>query len=317
MAVAVKQFVVTAEDGGERLDRLVARAAGLSRREARTLIATGQVFVNRRPVRILTRPIKAGTHIDVGTAPPSPSAPPNPPMEGVTSSETQRHAPLEILYIDRWMVVINKPPRLLSEHDRFGSPSVESELPKVLARRGEHTRLWLVHRLDAGTSGVLVLARTPGAAASLNETFREAHGQKTYLALVQGELAKAHAVDAPVGRAERTRHQVRRDGKPAQTQVTPLAASNGATLVQCLPRTGRTHQIRVHMEHLGHPLLGDRLYGGPGYTGGTRPTSIGRAMLHAHKLQVPHPKDGRAMGFEAPPPEDFAGLAKSLGLAVF
>jgi 23S rRNA pseudouridine1911/1915/1917 synthase len=319
------QFVVTQEQSGERLDRLVARHAGLSRREARTLIATGQVMVNRRPMRILTRPIKSGATIAVEAAqvsatrateqhtraPTGPQARPSTPIE---RAPAQQHAPLDIIYLDRWVVVVNKPPKLLSEHDRFGSPSVESELPKVLERRGEHTRLWLVHRLDAGTSGVLILARTPGAAAALNATFHDKTAQKTYLALCKGELRASHNVDAPVGRAQRTRHCVRADGKPAQTLVTPVAHGRGVTLVECLPRTGLTHQIRVHMAHLCYPLMGDRLYGGPGYTVGEAPMPIGRAMLHAQRLVLPHPKENRALDLVAPPPDDFVGLAKSLGL---
>jgi 23S rRNA pseudouridine1911/1915/1917 synthase len=314
MSQSQSQFVVPSDQAGEKLDRLVARAAGVSRRVARTWIATGRVQVNRRVVRILTKPVAAGATIVV--TPEAPAEPVRPSHRSVVTAPAGEHAPVRILYLDRWMVAVAKPPRLLSEHDRFGSPSLESEVPKLLAARGEHTRLWLVHRLDAGTSGVMVMARTPGSAAALGDAFREGTVQKTYLALCTGVLGEAVDVDAPIGKAERTRHQVRRDGKPAQTRFVPVAGAARASLVEASPRTGRTHQIRVHLAHLGHPILGDRLYGGPGYTEAAPPESIPRPMLHARRLELPHPKEPRRVVFEVAVPEDFAAVGAAFGIPV-
>ncbi len=299
-------FVVQTQEDGGRLDQLVAKHCSVSRRIARTLIATGCVHVNKRVVRILTRPVRVGAQVHV--AQPEVEAP-NPVPRAL-----EGRPDVEILYIDRWLVVVNKPARLLSEADRFGSPSLESVVPGMLRARGERSDVWLVHRLDAGTSGVLVMARSVQAARLVGESFREAVVRKRYLALCQGVLSKAQVVDAPLARQRGTKHGVDAAGKPARTAVEPLVPGPHATLVLARPTTGRTHQIRVHMMHLGHPLLGDRLYGGPGFTSGQPPQAIGRAMLHAQRLVLPHPKKGETLVFEAPPPDDFLDTARAFGI---
>lgn len=296
-------FTVTAEQGGGRLDQLVAQQLGASRRIARLWISQSLVEVNRRIVRILTRPIAAGAQIVVRAAAP---AAPEPARSG--------RPDVRILHLDRWVVVVAKPAGLLSETDRYGSPSLQSVVPQLLLARGEHDRLWLVHRLDAGTSGVLIMARTPGAAASLGESFKTHAAQKTYLALCQGCLPEPCEVNLPIARAQGTRHMVSPGGKPALTLLRPLRGARSACLVEARPRTGRTHQIRVHLSHLGYPILGDRLYGGPGYTDESPPAAIGRPMLHALRLVVPHPSDGAPLTVEATPPGDFATLAARFGI---
>ncbi len=284
-----------------KLDKLVQAVAGVSRRVARTLIATGQVRVDGRAIRIVSRELKAGAALEIDL--------------GQAASHEPAPSEIGVLYADRYMIVVDKPAQLLSEHDRFGSPSLESRVPALLRERGERDeRVWLVHRLDAGTSGVIVLARTPMAVAALNDAFRESRVEKRYLALVKGRLDESRVVDAPIGKAERTKHRVDAGGKPAQTHVEPLASVADATLVLATPRTGRTHQIRVHLAHLGHPLFGDRLYGGPVYTSETPPEVIVRPMLHALSLTVPHPKTGERRTFTTPPPADFRALAARFGL---
>ena len=299
-------FVIQTQEDGGRLDQLVARHCNVSRRIARTLIATGCVHVNKRVVRILTRPMRAGAQVHV--AQPEAHAP------GPETRASEKRPEVKILYLDRWLVVVNKPARLLSEADRFGSPSLESVVPGMLRALGERSDVWLVHRLDAGTSGVLVMARSAQAARLVGDSFREAVVRKRYLALCQGVLDKAQVVDAPLARQRGTKHGVDAAGKAARTAVEPLAQGKQATLVLARPTTGRTHQIRVHMMHLGHPLLGDRLYGGPGFTSGQLPMAIGRAMLHAQRLVLPHPKKGETLVFEAPPPYDFLDTAKAFGI---
>jgi RluA family pseudouridine synthase len=203
---------------------------------------------------------------------------------------------------------------LLSELDRFGAPAVESVLARQLGSAERPAKLWLVHRLDAGTSGVLLLARTALAARQLGAAFRDGAVHKTYLALVSGRLRRNVEVDAPIARAQGTRHMVSEKGKAARTAFVPLAHGGGATLVGCTPSTGRTHQIRVHLAHLGHPILGDRLYGGQGYFGETPPEPIARPMLHAYRLQVSHPRTAAALVIEAKAPADFERLGRLLGL---
>ncbi|MEK7704678.1 MAG: RNA pseudouridine synthase, partial [Myxococcota bacterium] len=137
--------------------------------------------------------------------------------------------------------------------------------------------------------------------------------EKTYVALAQGRLRRKETIDGPIARARGTRHEVSSEGKPALTEVWPLAHGSGTTLVACRPHSGRTHQIRVHLAHLGHPILGDRLYGGPGYTGDSPATPIARPMLHALRLRVAHPRSGTALTIECAPPVDFETLGRALG----
>ncbi len=295
---------------GIRLDRFVALCSQVSRRQARLWIAGGQVLVGRRCARILTRPLRAGARVQV--LPAASAAAPAAPLSPAAGA-----APMpRILHLDRHVVAIDKPAGLLSESSRHGSPSVETLLPQLLAQRGEATRLWLVHRLDAATSGVLVLARTPRAAAQLSQAFRTGDVHKQYLALCQGNLAAGQRIDAPLGRLAGTRQGVRTDGKAALTTVAVVAQGEQASLLRLRPHTGRTHQLRVHLQHIGHPLLGDALYGGRRYVApqGARPAqSIPRCMLHARRLRLPHPHLATPLCVESAPPADFAAVARAVG----
>jgi 23S rRNA pseudouridine1911/1915/1917 synthase len=170
----------------------------------------------------------------------------------------------------------------------------------------------LVHRLDRETSGVTVFARTRDAAAALAEAFRTGTPEKTYLALC------ARAPSPPEGRVELSlgkdpaRAGLRRvdpAGEPAATRYRTLRESPGGALVEARPETGRTHQIRVHLAALGAPLLGDARYGGPRRVG---EVAVPRVMLHAARLELPHPATGARMVFEAAPPEDFRAAEAAL-----
>jgi len=337
------------EQEGMRLDRVVAQLCSISRRVARTYITAGRVRLNGKPTKILTLPLRVGAIVQVLA--PGPETPtvtggmrvrrgssngparsagyarrvePARRTEPAGRVESARHADrptkaapadaLRVVFCDRYLIVIDKPAGLLSEHDRFGSPSLESIVPALLRGRGERDRVWLAHRLDAGTSGVIAMARTPMAAAALGEAFRAGTVRKTYLALCSGRVTEVGVIDAPIARAQGTRHAVHPSGKPARTAVTILAQSSAATLVGAEPKTGRTHQIRVHLQHLGHPLFGDGLYGGPTYTTGPLPEPIGRPMLHAAVLRLAHPKTHAPLVLIARPPPDFVVLATRLGL---
>jgi RluA family pseudouridine synthase len=316
------QFFVSSDQDGLRLDRLLTQHAAVSRRQARLWIATGRVRVNGKTRRILTRPVSAGARLDVlddavNDGSPAPAA----ACDGPQSGHRAPHAAIEILHLDRSLVVVNKPSGLLSEHDRFGSPSLETLLPRQLQAQGEAGRLWLVHRLDAGTSGVMVLARTAQAAAALSASFRQAQAKKTYWALCQGSVMPgSRSVDAPVGRLLGTRHGVCAQGRPAQTQISCLSQGSGAAWVQAKPKTGRTHQIRVHMQHLGHPLLGDALYGGPRFAPPLQDAAlplkvaISRCMLHAAVLRLPHPKTSATVQWRAAVPADFLAAAHAFAV---
>jgi len=301
----ITRWVVATEQAGTRLDKFVAERGAVSRRIARTWIGAGRIHVKGRVLRVLTRPLRAGTVVEfIGQEPETGAA-------SVREDRSDRAPDNLILYRDRDIVVVNKPGNLLSETDRFGGPSLETVVPRVLEAAGERSRLWLVHRLDAVTSGVLVMARTSSAARELNAVFREARATKTYLALVAGYLRKGRDIDAPIARVKGTRHGVVSGGKPSHTHVAPLVGSREATLVRATPTTGRTHQIRVHLASLELPLIGDQLYGGPRYRGEGPKVPIGRAMLHARRLKLPHPRTGEMMTFEAPIPPDFEEVARA------
>jgi len=171
----------------------------------------------------------------------------------------------------------------------------------------------LVHRLDRETSGVTVLARTAAAARRLAEDFREGRPAKTYLALCARAPAPPEGrIDAPLGKDPRHpgRRAVRPDGEPAATRYRTLAVGpGGVALVEARPETGRTHQIRVHLAHLGAPILGDARHGGPRMIG---EVAIPRVMLHALRLEVDHPATGTRLVLEAPVPEDLAALRAAL-----
>lgn len=308
-----------------RLDQLVAQTAKVSRRVARIWISTKRVFIGGKTVRILTKPVKLGALVEVVFD--------NSQADKLVSSAMVKKQSLPqeqknnhvlrqqaaVLYIDRYLIVFDKPAGLLTEHDRFGSPSLETLAPLVLADAGEQgrrTKIWLVHRLDAGTSGVVIVARTSLAASRLNEAFRSGEISKTYLALCQGTFTDKQMADYPIARAARTRHTVSINGKPARTELCGMASNSEASLVQASPLTGRTHQIRVHLSHLGHPLLGDSLYGGPMYTEGSEPIAIARPMLHAERIEFNHPITRVKMMINAPIPDDFKQLSKYLKLTL-
>ncbi len=292
---------VSEQQHGEHLDRFIAHHTGLSRRLARLLIAQGLVSINGKTVKILTKPLKKNDVLAWSTQ--------DLPQEHTTVQKTH----VEVLFHDRYCLVVNKPSGLLSEHDRFGSPCIETWAQKWLQSKGEKPEVWLVHRLDAVTSGVLVLARTPMAVKNLSASFREGTVHKEYWAVCKGILNKPLHVQAPVGRVRGTQHGVVEGGKPAETFFEPLSHGAEVSLVVARPKTGRTHQIRVHLAHVQHPIVGDTLYAGPRYITHTPPVPVPRTMLHARSLRIQHPKTGEWHVFKASLPSDFLSVAQHAG----
>ncbi len=301
-----RKLEVPAEEDGARLDRLVAVLAGVSRKEARQMIGSGRVWIKNRQAKILSKRFKAGTILEFRDGGESISA------KAPSTNQSKRE--LDVIYLDHEMIVVNKPSGLLTEHDRFGSPSLESVVPAWLDAQGHNNKIWLVHRLDAVTSGVVVLARSQRAVKRLNAVFRERQAEKTYLALVAQDFSEPVRVDAPLGRLKGTRHGVKPDGKPAQTDFKPIVTRADGALVMALPLTGRTHQIRVHLAHLDRSIVGDRLYGGSMYLGDSGEIVVPRTMLHAYRLTVPHPRGGALTTFEAPVPPDMVTLMQQMNL---
>ncbi|MFH1811547.1 MAG: RluA family pseudouridine synthase [Pseudomonadota bacterium] len=281
------RFTVEPGETELRLDQLLAaRNPDLSRRKARVLIDIGGVFVDKQRVKVASRTLRAGQHVEavLGQA-----------LERATKKvgqearrDDEKNLPrYHVVFADRDIVVVDKPAGLLT------APTPESDrnnLAVLLARRYHVERVHVVHRLDLMTSGLLVFARTARANRVLGERFRVHDLTREYLAVLHGRLAKETVtVDAPVG------------GKSARTHFTiETRLGDRATVVRARLETGRTHQIRLHVRTLGLHVLGDPQYGRR-----TRQDPP-RMALHATRLGFPHPRSDEPMQFESPWPEDLA-----------
>ncbi len=310
-----REFQVGAEEAGERLDRyLVARLPELSRARIQELIAEGRVRAAGEVPKRAHR-VAQGETIAVELVP-------RPPLEAAPEN-----LPLEILYEDGDLLVVNKPAGMVV-HPAAGAR--RGTLVNALVARfgklsglGGPLRPGIVHRLDKGTSGVLLVARSDPAHAALARQFRERRVEKTYLALVHGEMkADAGRITLPVARDLRRRTRMtarRREGRAAETAWRLLARLDGFSLLEVGLRTGRTHQVRVHLAAVGHPVVGDPAYGAPREprAGGRRLPALARPFLHAARIRFAHPRTGDPVEARAPLPQDLrqflAGLAQALG----
>jgi 23S rRNA pseudouridine1911/1915/1917 synthase len=236
------------------------------------------------------------------------------------------HDGLPVLFEDQFLLAVDKPaPLLCHPTDKIQNNTVTA----ILKRQFPGLRPRLAHRLDRETSGVLLLAKDPGTARRLAAHFIARLVKKEYLALAAGEVPwRRKTVDAPLGK-EGLEIKVRQAvgaGAEALTEFERLASGGGLSLIRARPRTGRLHQIRVHLAHLGHPVLGDKLYTGKGelYMKAVRKTldeadlarlGAPRQMLHAHRLRLPHPATGRELCVAAPLPGDFSRRLQEAGIA--
>ncbi len=280
------------EAGAGRLDAVVAERLGVPRAEAQRAIAAGGVRVDGTP-RPKSFRLRGGERVEVDLAPARIV-----PAEG---------PPVEIRYRDQHLLVVCKPPGLPThptESRRTGT--LVNRLLGMgvpLSTGSDALRPGIVHRLDAGTSGLLVVACDDKTHAALSAMFRRHEADRRYLALVRGSvLDQRFVVEAPLGRrGARIRVQAI-GGRDAATEFTVRERLAGSTLLEAAPRTGRTHQIRVHLAALGHPVLGDRRYGG----GGDDATRLGlvRPFLHAWRLAFDHPITGERVELEDPLPAD-------------
>jgi len=295
------RLVVLPQQSMLRLDQFLAEATPLSRRRARTAIGDGVVRRNGETVRVQGRHLSAGDVIDVAALPELAGFVPWVPP------------PLPVLLDDGWLLAVDKPPGVLSQpaEDRRGPPGAPLEVEHeglsmdalALARlawdEGKPPFLRLAHRLDRNTSGVLLFARRAEATAPLARAWSAGRVERGYVALVEGAPSwEELEVEAPIARVAggAWRFEVSDRGEPAATTVRRRAQGDGVALVECRLHTGRTHQARVHLAHLGHPVVGDRLYGSR--DGAPRP------LLHAAWLALPHPATGAMTRIEAPLPAD-------------
>ena len=295
-----RSFIVPEELAGERLDVVIARLAPeISRRQARRLVDAGSVFVDGRRNQVCSRPVRAGAALEVSLVAPRPDAP-----------------PLEVIALDDDLAVVNKPARMPAEPTREASAgSAHRVLADQLRERGQaHEGLRAAHRIDVDTTGVLVFARHAAAAQALHAQFAAQRVGRRYLALVVGlPQWTLQRIDLPLARQrdEAGRVQVDPAGAACVTLAVVLARGDQGALLSCAPVTGRMHQLRAHLAAVGHPLAGDRRYGG---------TAAPHLGLHALCVQLVPPSawlgGERALrvGFVAAPPPEFTALAGALGV---
>ena len=298
------EFVVTDNDAKLRLDQFLAkRFPEYSRSRLQQLIRSGFVRLNEQT----TRPrhiVRRGDKIDLR----------EPPLEKI--DVRPEPIPLEILFEDDDLIVINKPAGL-TVHP--GAGQREHTLVNALLSHcatlsgiGGKERPGIVHRLDKETSGCLVVAKNDIAHRELSKQFAARTVEKIYLALVAGKLRKAAGViEEKIGRHPVHRQRMRVTslrGRTAKTEYRVIRSSEQASLIECQLHSGRTHQIRVHLHHLGHAVLGDKVYA-PRFAENFR-----RQMLHAWKLGFHHPHTGECKLFEAPLPADFTEAIRALGM---
>jgi 23S rRNA pseudouridine1911/1915/1917 synthase len=303
-------LLVDDDRAGERLDRYLADAVpGLSRSQAQRLIDDGHVRVEGRTAKA-NLAVKAGDVVHVALPDPAPA------------TAAAEDIPVPILYEDADLVVVDKPAGMVV-HPAAGHSSgtlVNALLHHVddLSGVGGELRPGIVHRLDKGTSGVMVVAKHDAAHEALAAQFHDRHVEKEYVALVWGVVQAGRRIDLPIGRDHKDRQKMSARARRARSAVTRITKADhlrGVTLCQVAIHTGRTHQIRVHLSAIGHPVVGDATYGGvkARVAQDLRPLlRLDRPFLHAARLAFTHPTDGRAMAFEAPLPEDLQAVIDEL-----
>lgn len=286
-----------------RLDVLVAEGCGVTRSQAARWIDEGLCSVNGVPA------VKAGTAVRSGAA--LAACPPEPePL-----AAEKQDIPLTFLYQDADIAVVDKPCGMVV-HPAAGNLSgtlvnaLLFALPD-LSGVGGVIRPGIVHRLDKDTSGLMLVAKNDAAHLALSRQLKDRAMEKHYLAVVDGPMKQESGeIDRPIGRSERDRKKmaVTESGRPARTDWALLENLRGAALLDVRIHTGRTHQIRVHMQNEGHPVAGDPLYG---LKNGVH---VPRMMLHAHMLAFTHPRTGQRMALEASPPMEFMDALARLRL---
>jgi 23S rRNA pseudouridine1911/1915/1917 synthase len=314
-------WTVSAADDRARLDHFLSRHAGCSRAEARRLIEAGRVRVNGRRAAKGAQ-LTAGARVELEGAPPS---------DADKRPLPQPELPLEELWSDDALVAINKPPGQPTHPLKPGERGTAANA--IVARHPECADVsddpregGVVHRLDVDTSGVLVAARTREDWRSLRRAFAGGQVEKEYLALVAGAPPDRGVIDAPLAHAgarkvkalateppmesgaewsDQSSEWLSQSARPARTEFRVLARGPDAALVSAVTRTGRMHQIRAHFAHLGHPLYGDALYGGPPVP--TAAPGHGH-VLHAARIRFPHPRTEAPMTITAPLPAERARI---------
>lgn len=306
--VAGVRTLRTPDGKAGRIDRFVADATGLSRSHVQKLISEGRLTADGVPLRANTI-VAPGTEVRLDV--------PEPVMLDLAPAPD---IPLRVIYEDRDLLIVDKPSGLVV-HPSAGHHDGDTLVNALLARAGGEeyggiagvARPGIVHRLDRDTSGLIMVAKHDGAQTSLMAQLKARRVKKTYKALVAGNVSAAEGrIEAPIGRdpRHRTRMAVVPDGRPSTTGYRVAERLDGWTLLDLDLVTGRTHQIRVHLDAIGHPIAGDPVYG----TGTSRrgPEGLGRLFLHAWRLELAAPSDGHLIRATAPLPDELEDVLDRL-----
>lgn len=287
-----KVYTVSMEDRGKRLDIWLCKTIGdISRNQVKRMLDTGCVLVNKKRTYIAGWALKPNDKVEVLRP----------------SKEEGSRSFVNIIYEDRDIVVVDKPAGILSVPQADSPrPNLEEQVKAYLKRKYKTgSYLKALHRLDAETSGVTVFSKSK-AGDKLENLFRCHNIERKYIAVVEGEVEKSEGrIDAPLekgvfGGGKKARTSEGDGGRKAITEYRVKERYGSSTLLEIFVRTGRTHQIRVHLSHIGHPIVGDKLYG--------RKTPFHRQALHAKTLGFKHPSTGKKMRFESPIPRDMQEL---------
>ena len=297
----MKEYIV--EESGKRLDAYVSsQDADITRTAGQRLIEQGHILVNGKKQKVAYKVSKG----DVIT------------VEEVQAQQIELKAqeiPLEVIYEDNDIIVVNKPKGMVV-HPANGNPdgtlvnAIMAICKDSLSGIGGEIRPGIVHRLDKDTSGLLIVAKNDKAHVNISEQIKNHEVKKTYIALVRGIVKENEAtIDMPIGRSssDRKKMAVTKNGKDAVTHIKVLKRYDKYTLLQVNIETGRTHQIRVHLSHIGYPIVGDCTY-----SNGKNEFEIVGQCLHAKSLEFKHPITGKEMKLEAPLPEYFEKILKEL-----
>jgi 23S rRNA pseudouridine1911/1915/1917 synthase len=294
-----RKLEFTVASTGERLDKFVAEQCQVSRSYAQKLIDDEQVAVNGRAAKV-SQKINAGDRIAVSIPPPLPI------------SLAPEDIPLKVVHEDKDLIVVDKPAGLLvhpaaGQHSGTLVNAILARCPDLGEINGS-IRPGIVHRLDKDTSGLMMVAKNEAAQRSLSRQIKQRSVKKGYLALVLGHLTPEHgAIDAPIGRhpRDRKRMAVVSRGREARTEYKVIKYFDDYTLVEAMPETGRTHQIRVHFAAIGHSIFGDHIYG-------KKSPLLSRQFLHAHRLGFKLPSSGEFVEFRAELPPDLEEVLRQL-----
>ncbi|MDQ3501695.1 MAG: RluA family pseudouridine synthase [Actinomycetota bacterium] len=293
---------IPADLSGERADKIVAVLAGVSRQTAR------QMIESEANVSVDGRPVAADQRVDGGVL--------DFPILPAEAGLVPEKVPFTVVFADDDLVVVDKPAGVVV-HPGAGqsggtlAAGLLARFPEIEGV-GQPGRWGLIHRLDKETSGLLLVARNRASYERLVADLAARRIKRQYLALVHGEMAMpTGSIDAPIGRdpTNPTRQRIASDGRPARTHYLLVGTAAGLSLLELTLETGRTHQIRVHLAAIDHPVVGDRTYSRK-----PDPFSIRRQFLHARKLELLHPVTGQGLAFEAPLPPVLAGILQRIGI---